>query len=298
MREVMKRLPRRFLYVQSLGRPPGVGTLCLLLAAACGGCRGGMVSGPRAEALDRFGRTYYLDGAGNWGYGVTGVRNGLRQAGYQGNIINFRWSPTFNPALDQTIGRLVLRDRARDLARDVHAYLQDHPGNDVNIIALSAGTGVAVWACEALEPSAKINNLILLGSSLSADYDMSKALSNISGAVWVYHSPNDAILVGPVRVLGTIDGRVVADSAGLIGLRPPLGYEDRIRNIGWTPEWYQRGWAGTHTDATNEPFVRHELAKHILREHVGATPHAATPPGNQVAQPTTQPAVRTVAAVG
>lgn len=271
--------------------------LGLLLLAACAGCQGTAI-GPANATLDRVGRTYYLDGAGNWGYGVTSVRDGLRQAGYQGNIINFRWSPTLNPALDQTIGRVVLHDRAKDLATDIRAYLGQYPDNSVNLIALSAGTGVAVWACETLEPPAKVDNLILLGSSLSADYDMTKALANVAGDVWVYHSPNDAILFGPVRVLGTIDGRVGADSAGLVGLRPPQGDTGKIRNIGWTPEWYQQGWAGAHTDATNEPFVRQELAKHIVHPSFDSPAHTITTGATAPPPPATQPAVQTVAGAG
>lgn len=234
----------------------------LLLGAGCGAAR----SGQQTSFGDRFGRTYYIDGAGNWGFGVKDVRQGLRRAGYRGSIINYRWSATFNPALDQTVGRVAARLRAEHLAREISAYLHRRPQNQVNIIALSAGTGVAVWACERLEPPAQVHGLILLGSSLSSHYDMSRALRNISGGVWVYYSPHDQILSGPVRALGTIDGQLAADSAGLVGLHPPCGDNGRIYNIGWSPDWARYGWSGAHTDATSEPFVRWELARHILPE--------------------------------
>ncbi|HOB73222.1 MAG TPA: hypothetical protein PKG54_01735 [Phycisphaerae bacterium] len=241
----------------------GAGVLCCLLVAGCGTQSR---SAPGVERFDAHGRTYYIDGAGNWGFGVTDIQQGLRRAGYKGNIINYRWSPTFNPALDQTVGRAAARSRGRQLAREITAYLREYPGNKVNIIALSAGTGVAVWACENLEPPAEVNCLILLGSSLWAHYDMSKALANISGGVWVYYSPHDQVLSGPVKALGTIDGRIIADSAGLIGLHPPCGDGGKIHNIGWSPKWERYGWSGSHTDATSEPFVRQELARHILSE--------------------------------
>jgi hypothetical protein len=256
--------------------------LCLLLAATCGGCVGGSTgAGPRPEVLDRVGRTYYIDGAGNWGYGVTEVREGLRRAGYKGNIINYRWSPTFNPALDQTIGRAAARARGVALGKEITSYLTRRPDNKVNIIALSAGTGVAVWACENLKPPARVNTLILLGSSLSAHYDMREALANVSGGVWVYFSPNDQILNGPVRALGTIDGRMIADSAGLVGLHPPHGDDGKIHNIGWAARWGRYGWSGAHTDATSEPFVQNVLARHILplmSQETVALPPASTPP--------------------
>ena len=66
------------------------------------------------------------------------------------------------------------------MARKIREYSKRYPENRINIIALSAGTGVAVWACENLDSSSQIENLVLLGSSLSHDYDMSKALAHIT----------------------------------------------------------------------------------------------------------------------
>lgn len=213
---------------------------------------------------DQFGRTYYIDGAGNWGFGVAEVRSGLRRANYQGNIINYTWSPFLNPALDQTLGRGAARAKGVELGRQINAYLQKYPQAAVNIIALSAGTGVCVWACESLEPPAQVRNVILLGSSLSSNYDMGAALKNISGGVYVYYSSQDGILDGPVRALGTIDGRMDSPSAGLVGLHPPGGTAGKIFNIGWSPKYETYGWTGAHTDATSEPFVTHVLARHIV----------------------------------
>lgn len=254
------------------------GGLLLALPLLCG-CQLGSGSSSQRELFDRAGRTYYIDGAGNWGYGVNEVQEGLRRAGYRGNVINFRWSFTFNPALDQTIGRVGAYTRAGELARQISAYLKEYPDNQVNLIALSAGTGVAVWACEKIEPPARVHTLILLGSSLSSRYDMRKALANIEGGVWVYFSPYDQILNGPVKAIGTIDGEIGADSAGLVGLHPRSGRSDKIHNIGWSARWERFGWGGAHTDATSEPFVRLELSKHIIAEpteQVTATRQAET----------------------
>lgn len=267
----------------------------LALVVPLVGCNGGA---PGASSLDRVGRTYYIDGAGNWGYGVSEVQDGLRRAGYRGSIINYRWSPTFNPALDQTIGRPAAKLKGQELAREITAYVKRYPENQVNIIALSAGTGVAVWACECLKPPAQVHSLILLGSSLSSRYDMRKALENIEGGVYVYYSAYDQILSGPVRALGTIDGEVAADSAGLVGLRPRSGPSDKIHNIGWSSRFESLGWGGSHTDATSEPFVRSVLSRHILpgREGAGGTARAATRPSNT--SPATQPAVSAAVAGG
>jgi len=219
---------------------------------------------------DLHGRTYYIDGAGNWGFGVSSVHRGLARAGYQGNILNYRWSPTLNPALDQTIGRPAARLSGRHLGREISAYLDKQPGRPVNIIALSAGTGVAIWACEELRPGHQVDNVILLGSSLSSEYDMGKALQHVAGGVYVYHSTADAILQGPVRMLGTIDGKVGVESAGLVGLQPESGRSEKIHNIGWTQRYERYGWRGSHTGATSEVFVRTMLAKHVVTPRYAA----------------------------
>ena len=242
-----------------------------------------------SNAKDAFGRTYYIDGAGNWGFGVGSVYSGLVKAGYKGNIINFRWSPTFNPALDQTIGRPAARLKGAELGQQITRYLERYPDVTVNIIALSAGTGVAVWACENVERPAEVYSVIMLGSSLSSDYDMTKALPHVTTGVFVYHSRHDMILQGPVRSLGTIDGKMGGHAAGIVGLRPRRGSDGKIFNTRWSPRYERLGWTGSHTDATSEPFVRYELARHILSPHTDAAT-AAHQVATRPAPPATAPA--------
>ncbi|HUW84952.1 MAG TPA: hypothetical protein VMZ31_19400 [Phycisphaerae bacterium] len=215
------------------------------------------------DPREDFGKTYYIDGAGNWGFGVAEVAQGLKAAGYRGHVEAYLWTTSFNPAIDQ-VNRPAAHLRAAILTQKIQDYLRNHPRNDVNIIALSAGTGIAVWAVEALESSYRVNNLVLLGSSLSSDYDMRKAVTKIKGHVYVYYSRYDTILDGPMRVLGTIDGRMDVDAAGLVGLHPRGGDRGKIVNIGWGPQYQRYGWTGAHTDCTSEPFVRRYIAAHVM----------------------------------
>lgn len=236
----------------------GARVACLaLVGLACGGC---FQRDAHFTPWDKHGRTYYIDGAGNWGYGLSDIERGLRLAGYRGNIADVKWTISFNPAVDQTAGRIRARLRARTLGQEIIEYKRRYPDQDVNIISLSAGTGVAVWACEATRPPGSVANVVMLGSSLSSNYDMSDALENITGGVWVFHSPRDLILRGPVRVLGTIDGRIGVDAAGLVGLMPSGSPNPRIHNVPWVPRFERYGWTGAHTDATSAPFVQHVLA--------------------------------------
>jgi len=242
-----------------------------LWATGCGGGGGG---GFFDAPGDEHGKTYYLDGAGNWGFGLTDVPTGLKNAGYRGNVEAYIWTSSFNPAIDQiNIGMNKLR--AAILTGKIQDYLRRHPGNDVNLIALSAGTGIAVWAVEGLSPPYKVNNMVLLGSSLSENYDMRKAFRNIKGKVYVYYSPHDEVLGGAVRAIGTVD-RGSSESAGLGGLHPPGGGKGKVVNIGWRPKYERYGWTGAHTDATSEPFIRRYVSGHIMARK--PKPRATTRP--------------------
>jgi pimeloyl-ACP methyl ester carboxylesterase len=232
------------------------GLVVLLALASLAGC-----AGPD-DGRANFGKTYYIDGAGNWGFGVSEIAKALQAAGYKGSVEAYMWTTSFNPAIDQ-INRPAARIRAAGLSDKIRNYLKTYPDNDVNIIALSAGTGVATWAVEALPKSMKVNNMVLLGSSLSSTYDMARAFEHIRGHVFVYYSQYDPILSGPVRILGTIDGSL-GEPAGLVGFHPKGGLRGKVTNYAWRPEYAEYGWAGGHTDSTSEPFVRRFISQHIV----------------------------------
>jgi len=235
------------------------------------------------DPREEFGRTWYIDGAGNWGFGVLDVPAGLKDANYPGAVTHYHWSLTMNPALDQTF-RFIARSSGAALGREITAYLKRYPNADANIIALSAGTGVGIWAIENLEPPCKLNHFIMLGSSLSSRYDVSKALRNMKGNIYVYYTSTDPVLDGPVRALGTIDG-TFDDSAGLVGLIGPSARQGRVVNIARRSEHSRFGWTGGHADCTNRRFVHQYLARHLIKS-----------PSQEPSGPYEQPARETVAA--
>jgi hypothetical protein len=227
--------------------------LCLASLVAGTGC---------TDPREQYGRTWYIDGAGNWGFGVLDVPLGLEDAHYKGVVSNHRWSLTFNPALDQTL-RFIAKGSGQALGHEITQYLKRNPGADANIIALSAGTGVGIWAIESVKPPYKVNNFVMLGSSLSSRYNTRKALANMKGRIYVYYTSTDPVLQGPVRALGTIDG-TFDESAGLVGLRGSGNASGRIVNISRTGEHARYGWTGGHADCTNRRFVRAYISKHIV----------------------------------
>lgn len=263
---------------------------CLALGAAllayCAGC------GPSFSEKARNGITFYCPGAGNTDFGDAGLRAGLERAGYRGEVATYLWTISFNVALDQTL-RFNARLRAAILSDTLKTYIDQYVRKEtgetkpqINLVGLSAGTGVAIWSLEDLPPGYYVDNVVLLGSSLWCRYDVSKALQHVKGKIYVYYSPNDAILAGPMKLFGTIDGVFNEDGAGAVGLRPPKP-SDKIINIPWKPAYGKYGYHGGHTDSTNPDFVAAYLSKHLLPPKEPANPVkvAAQPDGTLATGP-------------
>ena len=234
-----------------------LGVSITLLAGALSGCVSAF--GPEAQN----GITFYCPGVANADLGDAGIRAGLEQAGYRGQVARMTWSVSFNPVIDQTV-RIIAQQGGKRLADYIQEYIDKYPGRPVNVVGLSAGTGVAIWALEALKPQYQVDNVVLISSSLSHDYDVSRALPRVQGRIYNYYSPTDAVLAGPMKVFGTIDGVFLQDAAGAVGLRVPPGADGRIVNIAWRSEFEKFGYYGGHGDGTSAEFVRYEIAPHLV----------------------------------
>ncbi len=243
--------------------------LVLAAAAMMTGCGG--QSSQNRKRFEPFGKVYYLDGAGNLGFGQDTVPKGLRSGGFGGDVENIIWTSFTGPFGDQII-RANARAKARDFARKIVKYRKQYPDAPLYIIGLSAGTGVATWAVQDLPKEVSVDNMVLLGSSLSNNYDMTKCLEHVAGKVYVFHSPRDAVLSGFIPVTGTIDGSYLVQPAGLIGMKlPPKAsshtrdlYTAKIQNLPWRPAFRRLGYAGGHTDATRFQFIKQYIAKKLL----------------------------------
>ncbi len=229
------------------------------------------------QQLEQLGQVCYLDGAGggglltNWG---SGVREGLKEAGYPGDFYPFSWHTGLGVAADQGASVEYKREKAAELAELIRRYIDAHPGRPVNVIGLSAGTAVAVFTLEALPPGYEVDNLVLLGSSLSAHYNLTSALQHVARRAYVYTSDKDAVLSVAVAAAGTADREFCgACAAGLHGFHLPGRSDAKIRqlyakveNVTWSPEFTRAGNFGGHTDAVNARFVRAYIAPRLLGE--------------------------------
>jgi hypothetical protein len=247
--------------------------LVVLLAAAAPGCilgnRPSMSrTGSRTDSI-----TYYLDGAGNIGFGKDAVRLGLAEGGYNGRVEYYIWTTYLGPVLDQVSYRHN-RKEGRQLARVIEKYLNAHPGAQVNLVGLSAGSGIAVFALEQLKPGYQVDDVVALSSSLSATYDLSRALRRVRGGIHFFWSPDDVILRRVMPLAGTVDRAPHgAPVAGLTGARLPsgAGAEKRelyakVHNYEWRQEDNESLIKLRHAGSASRSIFRNRVAPLLVQD--------------------------------
>ncbi|MFH1416682.1 MAG: hypothetical protein ABII12_00125 [Planctomycetota bacterium] len=240
------------------------------------------------------GITYYVGGAGPIGHvGSMDVPAGLYDAGYLGFVEVFTWQGISHAGDQINLSRN--RQKAAELAFRIRQYCRLFPDRSINIIALSAGTGVAAFALESLPDNVQVDNVVFLGCSLSSLYDLTEALEHIRGNLYVIYSPTDRILRDVVWYTGTVDRRSAAQGvAGLEGFRlPPQSGPDtrklyeKLHNVPFRWDFAEMGYGGGHSGATSRPFVQWYIApalngdgRRLLGEPPQAMPRetAATQP--------------------
>jgi len=217
------------------------------------------------------GKTFFLGGAGPLGsvVGSVDVPRGLRKGGYRGAIEVFGWQSVFGGTLRDQMDRSRNQGQAERLAQRIKDYLDHYPGRRVNIIGLSAGTGIATWALESLPPEYDVGSVVFLGSSLSRQYDLTTALRHVDGRLFCFYSPKDPVLRFGLRIAGTVDRETFEpNAAGLSGFALPADVDDetrqlyrrRVRNRPYHERYRQYGYYGYHADSTSSEFVAKIIA--------------------------------------
>ncbi len=244
------------------------------------------------------GKVFYLDGAGNFGFGKESVPTGLAEAGYPGNVEHFIWTMYMGPLVDQ-MNLSHNRRAARGLARRIRIYQRQHPGRPVDLIGLSAGSGVAIFALEELPPENNVDHVVLLSSSLSAEYDLTRALRRVKHGVYVFWSPGDPVLRSFVPIVGTVDrSEFGAPPAGARGMRLPPGADSETKVLyrkAFNVEWKPGATGGTvgsvmtlrHAETTRAQFIRVMVGPLLLNRGRATSPPRSGSGRNASATPST-----------
>jgi len=230
---------------------------------------------PDREARMKRGYLYYLDGAGggtakkNW---AAGVQQGLLEAGYPGAGEMFSWETGRGLIADQDVSVKYKRAKAAKLARELERQAADYPDAPIDILGFSAGTAEAVFALEALPPGVTVRNVVLLGASLSENYDLTKALERVHGRVYLYTSTHDRVLGILMPFSGTADRKFNDPGAGIRGFVLPAHasartrklYAEKLVAIPWSKTLEQDGDFGRHFDNIKMKFIRDHVAPLLM----------------------------------
>lgn len=217
-------------------------------------------------------RVIYIEGAGSdkkpWEF--LGVEAGLRDAGVQGEIVDFLWNTGDGVRADQTASEQYKRARAAELASLITDSVRSDADTPIDIIAFSAGCVIAVYALEAL-PATSVRSVVLLNAANRADYDFGPALDKTTGSWSVLVTPNDLVLASAVALFGVAEGEYCGPCAlGLRGVELPAGVEladrpayARICNLAWRTEFRALGHMGGHDDSLRRAFIRAQVAPRL-----------------------------------
>ncbi len=258
-----------------IARSVSLGLLHLLMMAAVAGCASKPVWQPmqrpdREVRLTR-GCIFYMDGAGGGtaksNY-AAGVVSGMLDAGYPGAGELVAWETGKGLMADQKASVTFKREKAKEAAEKIQDYKDDYPHAPVGILGFSAGTAEAVFALESLPEDEKVHHVVLLGASISRDYDLTEALKRVKHKLHIIISPHDHMLGTLMPLSGTADRKYHDPGAGIKGFVLPPGaseetrrlYAEKIVTIHYSKDFRKDGDQGHHFDNVKEDFIRDHVA--------------------------------------
>lgn len=145
--------------------------------------------------------------------------------------------------------------RAAILAKALTEWRATHKTDTVYLVAGSAGTGIALFACEMLPKEIFFQRAVFISSAVSPQCDLEPVLSRTEDGLFSYYSEKDWYVLGiGTREHGCVD-RICGDAAGHIGfvhLNDP-----RVREMAWTVDHRKYGNRGGHAGGFKPCFVHH-----------------------------------------
>jgi hypothetical protein len=222
---------------------------------------------PTMQQLER-GLVWVFPGVEGGPWSMQWACRSFRDAGADQAIEIFDWQ-----RLGGTLANLTdypgNRQRAAAVAERIAAYRTAHPGAPIDLVGYSGGGGVAVFVVEALPEDVRLRHVVLAQAALSPDYDLTRALRRIDGALVSFHSPYDwAILGAGTAVWGTMDRKHV-ESCGKVGFDaeravPDATLRDRLVQRGWGREMLEVGHTGGHAPILTYEWNKRFVAPYLL----------------------------------
>jgi pimeloyl-ACP methyl ester carboxylesterase len=243
----------------------------LLLSALVVGCGQSNRAFLTRDRLDR-GLVIILPGIEGESPRNQEIRRGLDQAGLYCAMPIYHWGRPIPIAglLINQVDVVGNRLAAKELARVIVNYQNSRPGRPVFLVGHSAGGGIAVFTAEALPVGYRLDALVLLSASISAGYDLSKALAKTRRGIVNFFSPADVgMLVVGTTLAGNMDG-ARGSGAGAYGFDLPGANDSPARLLAYRRLWQfglegptNGGFMKAHASTTRSAFVAKYVAPWI-----------------------------------
>jgi hypothetical protein len=142
----------------------------------------------------------------------------------------------------------------------------------VGLLGFSAGTAEVVFALESLPETAQVGHVVLLGASISRDYDMTAALKRVKHKLHIITSTRDHMLSVAMPLSGTADRKFHDPGAGIKGFVLPADatgvtkqiYAEKITTIPYSKDFRKDGDKGHHFDNVKKEFIRDHVAPLLM----------------------------------
>jgi hypothetical protein len=233
---------------------------------------------------------FHLPGMGGLMNIDRNVTNGMVAGGVAARSEIYDWTGTDRGLV--ALGNVTRHEEQSRLVaeRITRAVREEHPSRII-VTSHSAGTGIAVWALEQLPDDVMIDDLVMIASALSPEYDLSRALKHVRHRAYAFNSELDVLVLGTgCKVFGTVD-RIKTDAGGRVGFVVPRepsvpGQYEKFEQMPYDPDWMRFYNNGEHIGAMSRTFARKVIAPVLLGK--GLPPRATT-------QPATMPTTRRAA---
>ncbi len=195
-------------------------------------------------------------------WGMRTAARGLRQAGYEGEFLYWKWHSTWRACLviPALADRGMLERESQRLADYVARCRKEHPDQPIYLVGYSCGGYITVRALELLDGACRVDAAAVLAGAFSPRRDLRGACGSVAGPLVVSSSLADWLIAGlGTLVCGTAD-RVWAASVGMTG---PSGRTDQcpqVISIRWRPGMVAWGHFGGHFSAASSALMRCRVA--------------------------------------
>jgi len=233
-------------------RTAGFALAAMNLILLLGGCAN-RPPNPQSDGV-----LFFVPGVAGDGTSYDGLVRGLREAGVNEHLEVLGWGAPGPLFVLNFQNDAIHRGAEAKLAAAIKTWREAHPGGRIDLIAHSAGCGVALGAL-ALPGAPAVRTTILLNPSVSPGYDLSRALANVSGLLHVFYSDRDTVFLSwRTSTFGTYDN-VKTKAAGHLGfdlVKLPAELRGKVVQHPRDQTWAEQGNDGSHFGTTSEAFVK------------------------------------------